>query len=454
MAIDRPNIFLIIFDTMRKDALSVYEGQSSTPNLDRFSQDCTVCPNAISTAPWTVPSHASFFTGKYPSGHGVHETSQVKLADMKDIFLESRGKALPEELHKKGYTTIGYSANDVAVNPYLGFDRGFDLFSNSTSIGAAERRFFLGEATRMLESLEGNRRQIFIKLLKKGEWNLISRLIVQDWITQRNERKEGFPFLKGANAIISNVLRSTMEEPFFLFINLMEMHEPYFRNSGDLKIGHLDTLGIHSISPSKVIRLRKLYYKEASVIDKYFGLLMDFIKRMGWYDSSLIIVTSDHGQSLKENHFYGHGIYLKDEIIQVPLLIKLPKNKKIQPDGYQSTSVIYDVINGHADGEFDPDCISRETVFAESYGSHTNWSLELQKKPEELSGLIRSKDIFDVRKAVFKKGFKLTVNGVRGIVEEFKHNGIETEIEAHKSSYQDLLEELEIFKGKEKFNLP
>ncbi|MDG6934618.1 MAG: sulfatase-like hydrolase/transferase [Nitrososphaerota archaeon] len=454
MAIDRPNIFLIIFDTMRKDVLSIYDGRSSTPNIDNFSKDCIICPNAISPAPWTSPSHASFFTGKYPSGHGVHETDVLKLADMKDVFLNAHGHVLAEELRSKGYTTIGYSANGVAVSAYLGFDRGFDLFSNFTSVGAAERLFFLREATRELEGLGGTRREILIKLLKKGQLGLTSRLIMQNQITRRNERKEGFPFLKGANAIVSNVLRSTMEEPFFLFINLMEIHEPYFEDLSDLKSGHLDTLGIRPISRGKLLKLRKLYYKEATVIDKYFGILLDFIKRIGWYDSSLIIVASDHGQSLKEDSFYGHAIYLKDEIIQVPLLIKLPNNKKIKPSGYQSTSVIYDVIRTHADGDFDPECLSMETVFAESYGSPTDWTHEIQRNLQDILELTKSRDLFDTRKAVLKKGYKLSVNGTRGTVEEFKYNGVEVNVSDHRAPFEDLLEELEIFRGKEKFNLP
>lgn len=454
MVQDIPNIFFIVFDTMRKDAISLYNGRSQTPNIDAFAKDCVVCQNAISPAPWTVPSHASFFTGKYPSTHGVHETDRVKLGDMRDSFLELGGRTLVEDLRSAGYTTVGYSANDVAVNPYVGFDRGFDLFSNATSVGAAERRLFLREASRELEGYEGNKRDLFIRLLKEGKWNLMSQLALQNWKSRRNERREGFPLLKGADSIITSVMRSTLEEPFFLFLNLMEMHEPYFKNSSDLIKGHRDTLGVRSLSAGEIQRLRRLYYLEAPVIDRYFGLLIDFIRRMGWYDSSLIVVVSDHGQGLKDSDFYGHAIYLKDELIQVPLLMKLPGNRKFQISGYQSTSAVYDVIRGHAVGEFDSNRLSREAVFAESYGSPKNWSDVLHRKTQDMADITQSRDIFDMRKAVFKNGYKLCVNGTRGLVEEFKQNGVKVDIASHRSAYDDLLEELDIFKGQEKFTLP
>lgn len=72
---DYPNIFLIVIDALRKDALHVYGSSASTPNLNELTKDSIVLPNAIAPSPWMVPSHMSFFTGIYPREHGVHEVS-------------------------------------------------------------------------------------------------------------------------------------------------------------------------------------------------------------------------------------------------------------------------------------------------------------------------------------------------------------------------------------------
>ena len=73
---DQPNIILIVLDTLRKDVLSMYGGNAYTPNLNEFAKDAVVFPNPVAPSPWTVPSHMSFFTGKYVIEHGVHENNE------------------------------------------------------------------------------------------------------------------------------------------------------------------------------------------------------------------------------------------------------------------------------------------------------------------------------------------------------------------------------------------
>jgi len=73
---DQPSIILIVLDTLRKDVLPMYEGNAYTPNLNEFAKDAVVFPNPVAPYPWTVPSHMSFFTGKYAIEHGVHEDGE------------------------------------------------------------------------------------------------------------------------------------------------------------------------------------------------------------------------------------------------------------------------------------------------------------------------------------------------------------------------------------------
>ena len=84
---DQPNIIFIVLDTLRKDVLPMYGGNAYVPNLNEFAKDAVVFPNAIASSPWTVPSHTSFFTGKYAIEHGVHEDKMFNIENINEKLL-------------------------------------------------------------------------------------------------------------------------------------------------------------------------------------------------------------------------------------------------------------------------------------------------------------------------------------------------------------------------------
>jgi len=113
---DQPNIILIVLDTLRKDVLPIYGGNAYTPNLNEFANDAVVFPNTIAPSPWTMPSHMSFFTGKYAIEHSVHEVPEVGIKKNFKIQFEFKNKTIAHILKRKGYTNIGFSANPWISN--------------------------------------------------------------------------------------------------------------------------------------------------------------------------------------------------------------------------------------------------------------------------------------------------------------------------------------------------
>ena len=127
MTLKESNIILIVIDTLRDGIINFQ--QLKYDNVP-FFKDFTIYENCIATAPWTIPSHASIFTGKYPSEHGIHEdrehkTSSINLNDFFPTKLEYG--TIFQKLKEKGYTNYGISRN-ISIRPGTVFERGFDVF--------------------------------------------------------------------------------------------------------------------------------------------------------------------------------------------------------------------------------------------------------------------------------------------------------------------------------------
>jgi len=127
-AVERPNILLIVLDTQRADRLSCYWSEAerarqlpTSPNLDRLAAESTLFERAIAPAQWTIPSHASLFTGEYPS---THQTVQA------DLELSPALPTLAELLQLSGYTTVGFCNNPLVGILKNGLRRGFETFYN------------------------------------------------------------------------------------------------------------------------------------------------------------------------------------------------------------------------------------------------------------------------------------------------------------------------------------
>jgi len=453
-----PNVILIVFDTLRKDVLQQYGGNAETPYLNEFVKDAVVYKNAIAPSPWTVPSHASFFTGLYPIEHKIHEDYFNGDKNIIDLISEYyTGWSIIQYLEKSGYNTLGFSANPW-LSPQTAFDRDFKFFSFFTADYVTfEDEEFLMEYKKYGE----NRYEAFKNLIKKGEMGeLIKYYKAYRKIMREKFKTGGHPFKKGADSILNTIYHSSFETPFLMFINFMEVHEPV--TLWETKVlettitQYLDLFEKKRIPENRIKEIVNGYKRSLKNLDYYFGKFLQYLKNSKQYDNSLIILISDHGQAIRERNYYGHGNFLYDEIVEVPFIVKYPKDVKIvEQKGYQSLvnipDLIKNVVETGSSGNF-----SRDVVFSEVYGFIHNMEKVLKQHD-----LFKDLNIDNLRekygypkKAVFKNNYKLVVNGLNGNIDEFTYGKKNMDPKEKRDVLKDLIDELYIYKGTEKFALP
>lgn len=322
----KPNIIWIVLDTARRDVLSCYDRQrQTTPNIDAFSKEGVLFTNFISTAPWTLPSHASMFTGMYSSMHGSHYSDDEVWG--KPLVQENLTTA--EILRDIGFNTGAFIANYGGLHQKHQLDQGFNLYYCQTTHFQNSFWGLLLEHTHKMSLIQK------IGILKLNFSKLSSEI---------NDRV--LPWLD-----------KNKTNPFLLFINYMEPHvgishlpgrydslygfnwdkwEKYAPTEGDIvEIIH----NRKQISPEALqIQLDWVECK-LSFMDYHIGLLLDRLKRLELYDNSLIIIASDHGDLYGEHNSYSHSDDLYNELIHVPLIIKYPDklNRRGASDDYIQT---------------------------------------------------------------------------------------------------------------------
>jgi arylsulfatase A-like enzyme len=256
-----------------------------------------------------------------------------------------------------------------------------------------------------------------------------------------------YPLDKGAKQTNTILLSNKLGEKFFLFINYYELHEPY---RGENRKERCDEyVGIHEIRNKTLLNLKEQYRLGVEYLDEQIGGLMAMLKLRDLYENALIIVTSDHGQAFNEHGYMYHNVYLYDEIIQVPLIIKYPHGKKYpKKQGYQSLvnipKLIIDILSGGDDHG-----LTQRTVFSEADGE-INW---LPKRYNKIRRKIGDK-YEKSRKAVYSDGFKLTVNGTDGTIEEFLKGNKEIDPKKYNVKARELVKELKKFNNNPSFKFP
>lgn len=304
---DRPNVILIVLDTLRKDYSERIERR-----LTKEFGFSSVEGGAIAPSPWTIPSHASMFTGLYPFYHRIHESRKRKLPDIR--FRED-GTYLHEILSSAGYRTYNLTAN-FFLSPDFGL-KSFREFHDTLKplIEDKDRE----ELNRVLKKYNPKSAlELLLALLKEKKVKLPLKVLAR--ILSRY--KEGWPVDKGAKITAELVSELEFSRPSYVFMNLMEVHEPY-----SLFEGFTDAPVINRLlgeEPELVEKWRKGYQRQVDYLERK---LVEILKRMDerhLLNNSIVIVTSDHGQLLGEDGRLGHGVFLDDELLRVPLLLRLP----------------------------------------------------------------------------------------------------------------------------------
>ena len=303
-----PNILLIVFDTARADALEPYGAPlGSTPAIAHLAARGAAVPLAYSTSNWTLPSHASMFSGLLPRPLGLGVPGPPRAA-----LSAHRERMLASVLAAAGYETAGVSANPW-ISKRNGFDAGFERF---IEVGGRRRH-------RSPEGLRGRLRWALDAVWAKVDDGLCDvDDVVRGWIAQRSARPR----------------------PFFWFVNLMECHSPYlpprpyndFGPLGRLRAGDdarrfqspvgfvRASLGQLRVPSAAVARMRHLYARAVRAMDDWLARILEELDRQRLLDETLVVVTSDHGENFGEGGLMGHGLSLDNRLIKVPLVFAGP----------------------------------------------------------------------------------------------------------------------------------
>jgi len=316
---DRPDVLFLVVDSVRKDRVSAYgHDRTTTPVLDDFADGATTYGNAYAPAPWTLPSHCSMFTGRFPSEHGVTRGFADSTA-----ALPSGIRTVTERLADRGYRTAGFS-NNPWVGRLSGLDRGFEEFvewdlelSRSRADGPHSVRdrihsrlhALLGQAAR--QPLFALKRRFFTD-------SLVAH--ARRWI------EEG---------------RSS-ERPTFTFMNLMEAHSPYFPPTSAFRALGIETptllepralntkllayvMGRRDLDRAERRRVMEYYDASLRYQDRKVGELLSTLRRHDALDDTLVIVCADHGKTLGDyDRSETPSHYTRRINVNVPLVVKAP----------------------------------------------------------------------------------------------------------------------------------
>ncbi len=312
------NVLFVVLDTVRKDRLGPYGCErETTPALDEFAagEQVTVFDEAVAPAPWTLPVHASMFTGLYPSQHGASQETP---------YLDAT-TTLAESLSAAGYQTACYSSN-TWITPYTHLTDGFDDQSNF--FGVLPDDVLSGPLARVWQLLYDN------ETLRK----LADRLVAAG-----NTLHERFASAESADsktpAVIDRAQRfiADADDDWFTFINLMDAHLPYhppesFREQFAPGVDSDEVCqnsksfnsGARDIDTDEWESIRQLYDAEIAHIDDQLGRLFGWLRETGRWDETTVIVCADHGELHGEHDLYGHEFALYDQLVNVPLMVKHP----------------------------------------------------------------------------------------------------------------------------------
>jgi len=272
-----PNIVFITIDTLRADHLSSYGNpRNTTPNIDKIAEKGVLFENAISQAPWTLPSMMSMFTSLYPSELGAKGIGyKVKYSIL----------TIPEYMRNNFYNTIGVTSHIIVSKVYK-FDQGFNTF-NQDPITRVE--------------------------------DLSSEMLTDKAIEYVNANKD---------------------DKFFLWVHYLDPHQNYINNAefnytddysgnlGEILDNKFLNQKTSALDIEDVKYIKDVYDEEISYTDKHIGRLLDTIEGLGLSDNTIIVLTADHGEEFLERTRIGHGSSLHKELTHVPLIIYDPHDSK------------------------------------------------------------------------------------------------------------------------------
>lgn len=289
---DKPNLLLIVIDTLRADALSCYGGPVDAKNICGVAEQDGTVFTGFAHASWTKPSFASILTSTLPS---THNTMSKTATLPQDLVMVS------EALQQHGYATGGIVAN-INLAPSFGFQQGYDEYNYLSP------DYLFGAE-------ESSSKLIFYQIGRKVALRLKPGHRVTDY----------FQDAETVTGVADDWLTRHKDSRFFLLLHYMDPHDPYFERPYNGKA--VARVEADHPDPSKAAYMRELYYGGVRFTDEWIGKLEAHLRELGLWDDTMIVITADHGEEFMEHGGWWHGTTLYEEQIHVPMLVKWPKGK-------------------------------------------------------------------------------------------------------------------------------
>jgi hypothetical protein len=308
----RPNVLLVVFDTARADAFEPYGAPSgASTTVGQLASSGLAHQATYSTACWTVPAHASLFSGRLPRSAGMGHTGEQGITGFRSTLQGIEKQLLPSVLGDAGYATYGVSAN-AWVSPEHGFDTGFERFVRLTG-------------TRYVGLVPGGMRN-------QARWALEAL---------RARSDDG---AEAIAALLDEWLAGRDGRPFFMFVNLVECHSPFLPPKPWNDLGPIDRLragreaqrhltfselwkanvGGFDVPDGAIDRMRRSYAASIRQLDDWLARVLDLLDRHGLLADTEVVVTSDHGENLGDGDRLGHAFSLDDRLIRLPFVASGP----------------------------------------------------------------------------------------------------------------------------------
>jgi arylsulfatase A-like enzyme len=331
-----PNVLLIVLDTVAAEHLSLHGyNRPTSRTLDSLARRGIQFERAQATSSWTLPSHAGFFTGRWP-----HELSAGWLTP-----LDATYPTLAEHLGAHGYATAGFVANLFYCGADSGLGRGFTQYQDFIfpELSAFKPAALID---RPVEGL----RAIHQFLLERASFVFLADLIQ---MFDAGIRKPAANVNRELLGWLAN--RRQQERPFFAFVNYCDAHYPYMLSAGGVHrfgakprtnreteiIENWRTVDKPKLSAKEIAFARDSYDDCIAALDEQLGRLIDELERRGILDSTWLLITSDHGESFGEQPgVFIHGTSLYQPQLHVPLVI-VPPSASPRP----ARAVVPDVVS-------------------------------------------------------------------------------------------------------------
>jgi arylsulfatase A-like enzyme len=282
-----PDVVVILIDILGADRLGCYGYQRPTsPHIDRFAREAVLFENAISSATFTKTSVASLFTALYPFRHGVYEGTLRKGEVFESDVLARSDRTLAEDLSALGLHTVAWVENGQ-LRGYMGFDQGFDLYRDQP-----------GDAETIGSEFSAWRRA----------WAGRTRYFAYLHLLDLHGPYDPGPSFQGRFGPETEATQGLDHESWRVFKRDV--------NDGELQLTDADLEALSARHDEKLLE-----------VDAQVGRILDDLRASGRWDDTLVVITSDHGEAFGEHGFIAHSKPPYDELVRVPLLVKLPGSR-------------------------------------------------------------------------------------------------------------------------------